>query len=30
MDETTMHDWNGKLHVSNNAVDAEKLLVSPS
>ena len=28
MDETTRHDWNRKLHVSNNTVDAEKLLAS--
>lgn len=28
MDETKAHDWNGKLHVSNNTVDAEKLLAS--
>ena len=28
MDETTTHEWNGKLHISNNTVDAEKPLVS--
>ncbi|KAH8804419.1 interferon-induced GTP-binding protein Mx2 [Xylogone sp. PMI_703] len=28
MTETTAQDWNGKLHVSNNALDAEKLLAS--
>lgn len=28
MDETKAHDWNGKLHISNNAIDAEKLLAS--
>ena len=26
MGEASAHDWNGKLHVSNNTVDAEKLL----
>jgi len=28
MDETTTHDWNGRLHVSNNTIDTEKLLAS--
>lgn len=28
MNETTAYDWNGKLHVSNNTIDAEKLLAS--
>ena len=28
MTEASAHDWNGKLHISNNAVDAEKLLAS--
>ena len=28
MNEVSSQDWNGKLHVSNNSVDAEKLLVS--
>ena len=28
MNEASAHDWNGKLHISNNAVDAEKLLAS--
>lgn len=26
--DATKDDWNGKLHVSNNSVDAEKLLAS--
>ena len=28
MNEASAQDWNGKLHVSNNSVDAEKLLAS--
>ena len=28
MDETKTHDWNSKFHVSNNTIDAEKLLTS--
>ncbi|MCJ1391566.1 hypothetical protein MMC18_004430 [Xylographa bjoerkii] len=28
MNDATAQDWNGKLHVSNNTVDAEKLLAS--
>ena len=28
MTEASVHDWNGKPHFSNNAVDAEKLLAS--
>lgn len=28
MSEAKDHDWNGKFHVSNNQVDAEKLLAS--
>lgn len=28
MNEASVDDWNGKLHISNNAVDAEKLLAS--
>jgi len=28
MNETSAQDWNGKLHISNNSVDAEKLLAS--
>ena len=28
MNDVTAQDWNEKLHISNNAVDAEKLLVS--
>ena len=28
MDETKSQDWNGKFHVSNNVIDAEKLLAS--
>ncbi len=28
MVEVTTQDWNGKLHVSNNVVDAEKLVAS--
>lgn len=28
MDEAKAQDWNGRLHVSNNTVDAEKLLAS--
>ena len=28
MTEASADDWNGKLHISNNAVDAEKLLAS--
>ena len=28
MNDVTAQDWNGKLHGSNNAVDAEKLLAS--
>ena len=28
MEETRAQDWNGKLHISNNSIDAEKLLAS--
>ena len=28
MTEASADDWNGKLHISNNAVDADKLLAS--
>ena len=28
MNEASADDWNGKPHISNNAVDAEKLLAS--
>ena len=28
MNDVTAQDWNGKLHISNNTVDAEKLLAS--
>ena len=28
MNEASVNDWNGRLHISNNAVDAEKLLAS--
>lgn len=28
MKETTQYEWNGKLHVSNNTVDGQKLLAS--
>ena len=28
MNDVMAHDWNGKLHISNNTVDAEKLLAS--
>lgn len=28
LDQARIHDWNGKLHFSNNSDDAEKLLTS--
>jgi len=28
MNEASAEDWNGKLHISNNSVDAEKLVAS--
>ncbi len=28
MHEASTEDWNGKLHISNNSVDAEKLVAS--
>ena len=28
MNETSAQDWNGKLHISNNSVDTDKLLAS--
>ena len=28
MNEASAEDWNGKLHISNNFVDAEKLVAS--
>ena len=28
MNEASIEDWNGKLHVSNTSVDADKLLAS--
>lgn len=28
MEEASTQDWNGKLHISNNSVDADKLLAS--
>jgi hypothetical protein len=28
MNEASTEDWNGKLHISNNSVDAEKLVAS--